>query len=124
MAYVVEKAGLYRAVIYLGVEPITGRERRRWHRCADRPTAMAVARRLGAQRGPGSSIRLGHECGDHLLGRWLPSREASLSPTTYARYVTSAAHYLLPYLGHVELRRRAASWTAGELGVFLVARRR
>jgi hypothetical protein len=37
--------------------------------------------------------------GDYHLGWRLPAREASLSPTMYARYVTSAEHYLLPHLG-------------------------
>ena len=48
MAYVVEKAGLHYAVIYEGLNPITGRERRRWHRCSDRAEAQALACRLGA----------------------------------------------------------------------------
>ena len=96
MAYVVRKAGLHYAVIYEGVNPITGRERRRWHRCSDSADAQALACRLGAQRArarrAGSSMTLA----DYLLSCWLPAREATLSPTTYARYVTSVEHYLLP----------------------------
>ncbi len=42
---------------------------------------------------------------DYLLGRWLPAQEAALSPTTYARYVSSLTHYLLPHLGQVQLRQ-------------------
>lgn len=42
---------------------------------------------------------------DYLLGRWLPPREAALSPTAYVRYVTSVEHYVLPHLGHVQLRQ-------------------
>ena len=41
MAYVVEKAGLHYAVIYQGVNPITGKERRRWHRQPRRRGASA-----------------------------------------------------------------------------------
>jgi hypothetical protein len=105
MAYVVEKAGLHYAVIYQGANPITGKERRRWHRCGDRADAQALAGRLGAQRDRarrrGSSMTLV----EYLLGHWLPAREAALSPTTYARYVTSVEHYLRPHLGHVQLRQ-------------------
>ncbi len=105
MAYVVEKAGLHYAVIYEGVNRITGKERRRWHRCSDSADAKALACRLGAQRPrarfAGSSMSLS----DYLLGRWLPAQEAALSPTTYARYVSSLTHYLLPHLGHVQLRQ-------------------
>jgi integrase len=105
MAYVVEKAGLHYAVIYEGVNRITGKERRRWHRCSDSADAQALACRLGAQRArtrrAGSSMTLA----DYLLGRWLPAQEVALSPTTYARYVTSLTHYLLPHLGHVQLRQ-------------------
>jgi len=105
MAYVVTKAGLYYAVIYEGVNPVTGKERRRWHRCSDSADAQALACRLSAQRArarkSGSSMTLA----DYLLGRWLPAREVALSPTTYARYVISVEHYLLPHLGHVQLRQ-------------------
>ncbi len=50
MAYVVTKAGLHYALIYEGVNPITGKERWRWHRCSDSADAQALACRLGAQR--------------------------------------------------------------------------
>ncbi len=49
---------------------------------------------------------------DYLLGRWLPTQEAALSPTTYARYETSLAHYLLPHLGQVQLRQLHADQLA------------
>ncbi len=105
MAYVVEKAGLHYAVIYEGVNRITGKERRRWHRCSESADAKALACRLGAQRPrarfAGSSMSLS----DYLLGRWLPAQEAALSPTTYARYVSSLTHYLLPHLGDLQLRQ-------------------
>jgi len=50
MAYVVEKAGVHYAVIYEGTNPVTGHERRRWHRCPSRAEAETLARRLGSQR--------------------------------------------------------------------------
>ncbi len=47
VAYVVEKAGLHYAVIYERLNPITGGERRRWHRRGDRAQPQALACRLG-----------------------------------------------------------------------------
>ena len=105
MAYVVEKAGLHYAVIYEGVNPVTGSERRRWHRCVDRTEAEILACQLETRRArtrrAGSTMSLG----DYLLGQWLPAREVALTYSTYARYVTSVEHYLLPHLGHVQLRQ-------------------
>jgi integrase len=105
MAYVVEKAGVHYAVIYEGTNPVTGHERRRWHRCPSRAEAETLARRLGSQRTrlrqAGSMLTLG----EYILGQWLPAREAALAPTTYARYVTSVEHYLVPHLGRVQLRQ-------------------
>lgn len=44
MAYVTEKRGVQYAVIYEGRNPVTGRERRRWHRCEDRAEAASPER--------------------------------------------------------------------------------
>ncbi len=105
MAYVVEKAGVHYAVIYEGTNPVTGHERRRWHRCPSRAEAETLARRLGSQRTrlrrAGSMLTLG----EYILGQWLPAREAALAPTTHARYITSTNHYLIPHLGRVQLRQ-------------------
>lgn len=76
MAYVVEKAGLHYAVIYEGVNPVTGKERRRWHRCADRADATTLACQLQAlrlrARRAGSTMTLGTTCSatGSLRGRW------------------------------------------------------
>ena len=105
MAYVTEKRGVFYAVIYEGRNPVSGRERRRWHRCDDRRDAEAVAENLterrARQRHTGSSLTFA----EYLLGQWLPAKEATLAPTTHARYVTSVEHYLLPHLGDTPLRR-------------------
>lgn len=105
MAYVTEKRGLFYAVIYEGTNPVTGRERRRWLRCESpgeaEQLAMTLERRRRRQRRTGSATTLR----DYLVGQWLPAREAALAPSTYARYVTSIEHYLLPHLGDSQLRR-------------------
>jgi integrase len=105
VAYVTEKRGVFYAVIYEGRNPVTGRERRRWHRCDDQPTAVRLTATLGERRRrqhrAGSSTTLG----DYLLGQWLPTKEATLAPSTHARYVTAVEHYVLPHLGDTPLRR-------------------
>lgn len=108
MAYVTEKRGVHYAVIYEGRNPVTGRERRRWHRCEDRADAERVARQLGAahqrRHRAGSSTTLS----DYLLGTWLPAKEATLAHSTHARHRTAIEHYLLPHLGDTPLRRLRA----------------
>lgn len=105
MAYVTEKRGVFYAVIYEGRNPVSGRERRRWHRCDNHAAAAKVANdltdRRARQRQTGSSLTLA----EYLLGQWLPAKEATLAPSTHARYVSSAEHYLVPHLGDTPLRR-------------------
>jgi len=105
VAYVTEKRGVFYAVIYEGRNPVMGRERRRWYRCDDRSAAEQLAidltERRARQRHTGSSLTVA----EYLVGQWLPAKEASLAPTTHARYVTSVEHYLLPHLGDTPLRR-------------------
>ena len=55
MAYVTEKRGVFYAVIYEGRNPVTGRERRRWHRCEHHADANKLATELtDATRSPPS----------------------------------------------------------------------
>lgn len=46
MASVTEKRGVFYAVIYEGRNPVSGRERRRWHRCEDHAAASKLATEL------------------------------------------------------------------------------
>ncbi len=108
MAYVTEKRGVYYAVIYQGRNPVTGRERRRWHRGEDRIDAERVAEALTAKHErrhrAGSSMTLG----EYLLGLWLPAREATVARSTHARDGKAVEHYLLPHLGDTPMRRLRA----------------
>lgn len=105
MAYVTEKRGVYYAVIYEGRNPVTGTERRRWHRYDDRADAERVAAELTAARDRqtrgGSSMTVR----DYLLGRWLPARETTIAASTHARECAAVAHYVLPHFGTTQMRR-------------------
>ncbi|MHB1137992.1 MAG: tyrosine-type recombinase/integrase, partial [Microthrixaceae bacterium] len=104
MAYVTEKRGVFYAVIYEGRNPVSGRERRRWHRCDDQPSAVRLAATMGERRRRQQRAGASTTLGDYLIGQWLPAKEATLAPTTHARYVTSIEHYLLQHLGDTPLR--------------------
>lgn len=108
MAYVTEKRGVHYAVIYEGRNPVTGRERRRWHRCDTSQEAQHLADRLSSdherRHRSGSSMTLG----DYLLGQWLPEREATVARSTHARDRKAIEHYLVPHLGDTQLRRLRA----------------
>jgi len=105
VAYVTEKRGVFYAVIYEGRNPVSGRERRRWHRCDDHAAAEKVANDLTERRARHRHIGSSLTLAEYLRGRWLPAKEATLAPSTHARYVTSVEHYLVPHLGDTPLRR-------------------
>lgn len=46
MGYVVNKRDRWYAVGYEGIDPVTGRDRRRWHPAVDEATARAMAESL------------------------------------------------------------------------------
>lgn len=69
-----EKRGVHYAVIYEGRNPVTGTERRRWHRCDDRADAEQVAAELTATRERQTRAGSSMTVRDYLVGRWLPAR--------------------------------------------------
>ena len=102
MAYVVRKRDQWYAVSYEGLDPATGRDRRRWHRATDEANAMVIAAGLpGSHRDRSHGITLAR----FMRTRWLPACAARLRPTTAFRYAQMAERYVLPRLGRVPLRR-------------------
>ena len=106
--YVVEKGSRFYAVIYEGVDPVTGRERRRWHPAGQsRREAELLAARLAATasavvRQPGPALAT------YLLRQWLPAKEVSLRPSTRDGYRRLIELHVVPRLGTVSLRRLRA----------------
>ncbi len=82
--YGARKGERFYAVIYEGIDPITGREKRRWHPAGtDRSAAEAIAGQL-ADHG----CRSGRERASLTLAvcvtqRWLPSKQLALRVSTY-----------------------------------------
>ncbi len=101
MGYVTNRDGRWYAVSYEGLDPLTGRDRRRWHRADDEADARARADALPSARPPSSR---GITVSRYLCTRWLPTRQRRLRPTTSFRYEKMIEHYVLPHIGRVPLR--------------------
>lgn len=108
--YVVKKGNQYYAVIYEGLDPTTGKERRRWHpggplkRDAERLVNELVKRKDdGTYRGP-DRLTLG----EYLTTRWLPGQVSQLSPSTYDSYRRNIDLHVIPRIGGVPLQKLAA----------------
>ena len=76
--HVARKRDRYYAVIYEGLDPVTGKERRTWHPAGtDRAEAERLATRLAAERdGRNDEVR-SLTFGAYLTGHWLPAKRRS-----------------------------------------------
>ncbi len=110
MSYIVQRSDRFYVVAYDGLDPLTGRERRRWHAVgSDRAEAEQLAERLQVDRAGvpparGGPVRLD----DFLRSTWLPHKRRQVRATTAYRYAWFLEHYLAPAIGHVPLRRLRA----------------
>src|SRR5271168_2886271 len=108
--YVAQRRNRFYAVIYEGIDPITGRERRRWHPAGtDREQAKELATALAAaqsQRIDGR--RVGPTFGVYLTMKWLPAKQLTLRPSTWDGYRRLIELHVLPHLGRVPLRHLRA----------------
>lgn len=104
--HVARKRDRYYAVIYEGIDPITGKEKKSWTAAGtDRTEAEALAARLAAERdGRNDEIRT-LTFGAYLTGRWLPGKKLELRTSTYRSYVHKTQRHILPTLGRKRLRR-------------------
>jgi hypothetical protein len=104
--YVAKRRGRFDAVIYEGLDPITGRERRRWHPAGtDRVAAQHLATRLAAEeQGRADAVRT-LTFGACLTRQWLPAKKLKLAATTYRGYERNVQRHILPALGRIGLRR-------------------
>ena len=104
--YVARKGNRYYAVIYEGIDPLTGRERRRWHPAGtDKAGAETLACDLADRRRRDG----GHERGSltvavYLTQRWLPSKQMALRPSTWDAYRRVIDLHVVPRIGRIPLR--------------------
>jgi integrase len=95
------------AVVYEGTDPVTGKERHRWHQGGDtRRDAERVLTELvkrvqdGDYRSP-ERITLG----DYLVERWLPVRKSQVGHSTFDSYRRTINSHVLPRIGMIPLQR-------------------
>ena len=104
--YVARKGDRYYAVIYEGIDPITGRERRRWHPAgADRTHAERLAAELAQRRSDDGYERSSLTVAMYLTQRWLPSKKLTLRASTYDSYRRNIDLHITDAIGRIPLRR-------------------
>src|SRR3954454_1604851 len=96
--YIARKGDRYYAVIYEGLDPLTGRERRRWHPAGtDRAMAEQLASDLAERRcQDGGHERASLTIAVYLTQRWLPSKQMALRPSTWDAYRRVIDLHLVP----------------------------
>ena len=106
--YVVAKGDRFYVVIYEGVDPITGRERRRWHAAGvDRTAAERLAVVL-ATEAKANERSVGVSLGRYLLETWLPAKRMNLRLSTWNGYRSIIELHVIPRVGRLPLRRLRA----------------
>jgi hypothetical protein len=81
MTYIVQRQDRFYVVDYDGLDPLTGKERRRWHPAGhDRADAEAVAARLDRDRcGTPPAIGGSITVATFLRDTWIPQKRADRS---------------------------------------------
>jgi integrase len=104
--HVKKRGNRYYAVIYEGRDPVTGKERRRWHPAG---TDRAEAERLAAKLAATEAVRIGAvrslTFGAYLTGQWLPTKRLHLATSTYRGYERNVNRHIVPVLGRTPIRR-------------------
>jgi integrase len=107
--YTAKKGNRYYAVIYEGVDPVTGKERRRWYPAgtrktdADKLVTELVKRHNDGEYRTPERVTLGA----YLTKRWLPAQRSQVKATTFHSYRRTIELHVVPTLGHVPLARLA-----------------
>jgi hypothetical protein len=104
--YVARKGNRWYAVIYEGVDPISGRERRSWHAAdTERAHAERLATRFASERNGRNDSARSLTVGAYLTSRWLPGKRLVLATSTYDGYRRNVERHVLPALGRIGLRQ-------------------
>ena len=102
--YVARKGDRWYAVIYEGLDPVTGRERRSWHPAGtERADAETLAAKLASERnGPDNAVR-SLSFGAYLTTVWLPGKRLTLRTSTWDGYRRKVNRHILPSLGRIAI---------------------
>ena len=100
MSYIVQRNNHFYVVAYHGHDPITGRERRRWHAAGSDPDdAEAVRRRIDGQR---PTALCAASLGAFMSTTWLATKGTLTRPTA-DRYRWMIDHNIAPRVGRIRL---------------------
>ncbi len=105
--YTAKKGNRYYAVIYEGVDPATGKERRRWYPAgtrkadAERLVTGLMKRKNDGEYRPPDRITVG----SYFTDKWLPAKRAQLRPSTYDSYRRNINRHVIPAIGRIPLQR-------------------
>ena len=106
MAYLRRRGDRYYAVVYEGLDPVTGKERRKWHPAGtDRAEAERLAAKLEAAEAQKLDAVRSLTFGAYLTSQWLPAKKLQLATSTYRGYERNVQLHVLPTLGKVTIRR-------------------
>ena len=110
MSYIVQRQDRFYVVAYDGLDPLTGRERRRWHPVGhDREEAEHLAARLDRERDATFAAPTGPVTfGEYLTNTWIPHKRRQVRATTGYRYAWFVDRYVQPAIGDIPLRRLRA----------------
>jgi len=104
--YVRQRRGRFYAVVYEGLDPVTGKERRSWHPAGtDRAEAERLAARLAAEETGRLDAVRSLTFGAYLTGQWLPTKRLQLATSTYRGYERNVQRHIIPALGRTSIRR-------------------
>lgn len=104
--HVRQRGDRFYAVIYEGLDPVTGREIRRWHPAGtERAAAERLAAKLAKTEEGRSDATRSLTFGAFLVRDWLPTKKVRLAATTYAGYERNVQRHVLPALGRTRMRR-------------------
>ena len=108
--YVAKKGNQYYAVIYEGLDPVTGKEKRTWHPAGpDRSAAEKLAGKLAAEIDGRDDTTRSLTFGAYLTEQWLPGKANTLAESTWHGYHRKVERHILPTLGRIPIRRLKVS---------------
>ncbi len=105
--YTAKKGNRYYAVIYEGVDPATGKERRRWYSAgprkadAERMVTELVKRKKDGEYRPPDRVTVA----SYLTERWLPTKRAQLRASTFDSYRRTIDRHVIPAIGRIPLQK-------------------
>src|SRR3954452_10346842 len=105
MTYIVQRQERFYVVAYHRLDPLTGRERRRWHRAGGhRADAEAIARQLEDHRKHKPIAEESATVASFLRETWIPQKRRQVRASTAYRYAWFIECYIAPAIGDVPLR--------------------